>query len=49
MYNADEINEAILEKWIGGKSRKPITWDTLVKCLRDIDLNALANDIEEVL
>ena len=49
MYNVDEINVAILEKWISGKGQKPITWDTLVNCLRDTDLNALANDIEEVL
>ena len=49
MYNVDEINVAILEKWISGKGQKPITWDTLVNCLRDTDLNALANDIEKVL
>ena len=49
IYNVDEINVAILEKWISGKGQKPITWDTLVNCLRDTDLNALANDIEEVL
>ena len=49
MHDADEINEAILQKWIGGKGQGPFTWDTLVKCLRDTDLNTLANEIEEVL
>lgn len=49
MYNADEINGTILEKWIGGKGQQPITWDTLVKCLRDIDLAVLADEIKEVL
>ena len=49
MYIADEINQAILEKWIGGRGQQPITWDTLVKCLRDIEMTTLANDIEEVL
>ena len=49
MHAADEINEAILERWIGGKGQGPFTWDTLVKCLRDTELNTLANEIEEVL
>ena len=49
MYIADEINQAILEKWIGGRGQQPITWDTLVKCLRDTEMTTLANDIEEVL
>ena len=49
MHAADEINEAILERWIGGKGKGPFTWDTLVQCLRDTELNTLANEIEEVL
>ena len=49
MQDADEINKAILQKWIGGKGLEPFTWDTLVKCLRDTELNTLANEIEEVL
>ena len=49
MHNAEEINKAILEKWIGGKGQRPFTWDTLVQCLRDTDLNVLADEIEEKL
>ena len=49
MHAVDEINEAIFQKWIGGKGQGPFTWDTLVKCLRDTELNTLANEIEEVL
>ena len=49
MHNATEINTTILQIWIGGKGEEPYTWDTLVKCLRDAELNGLANDIEEVL
>ena len=49
MHAADEINEAILERWISGKGQGPFTWDTLVKCLRDTELNVLADEIEEVL
>ena len=47
--NAHDINVAILEKWIGGKGKQPISWDTLVKCLQDAKLIALANHINEVL
>ena len=49
MHDAEEINKAILEKWIGGKGQGPFTWDTLVECLQDTELNVLANEIEEVL
>ena len=49
MHNVTEINKTILQNWIGGKGEEPFTWDTLVKCLRDADLNGLANDIEAVL
>ena len=48
-HNAIEINGAILEKWISGKGQQPVTWDTLVKCLQDIDLAVLADEIKEVL
>ena len=49
MQNATEINRTILREWINGKGEEPFTWATLVKCLRDADLNRLADDIEEVL
>ena len=39
MDDVVEINKAILQKWIGGKGLEPFTWDTLVKCLRDTELN----------
>ena len=45
---ATEINVTILREWINGKGQEPYTWATLVKCLRDADLNRLADDIEEV-
>jgi len=49
MCNAERINEDILMKWIGGTGKKPLTWDTLVTCLRDSELQTLASDIERVL
>ena len=49
MSDAERINEAILMRWIGGKGKQPLTWDTLVTCLRDSELKTLAIDIEKVL
>ena len=36
-----EITVEILKQWLQRKGRKPVAWQTLVKCLRDTDLNAL--------
>jgi len=49
MSDAERINEAILMRWIGGEGKHPLTWDTLVTCLRDSKLKTLASDIEKVL
>ena len=38
MSDAERINEAILMQWIGGKGKQPLTWDTLMTCLRDSEL-----------
>ena len=44
----EEINLAILRRWLQGKGREPVTWRTLVKVLQDAGLNILADDIETV-
>ena len=44
-----DITVEILKHWLNGKGRKPVTWQTLVKCLRDTDLNILADNIESSL
>ena len=36
--NAEEINMAILQKWLQGKGKKPVTWSTLIDVLRKIDI-----------
>ena len=46
MKNSEEINMAILQKWLQGKGAKPVTWSTLVTVLQRIRMNELANDIE---
>ena len=44
-----EITVEILKQWLQGKGRKPVTWHTLVKCLRDTDLNTLADNMDSLL
>ena len=45
-YIPVDITVEILKQWLQGKGRKPVTWQTLVKCLRDTNLNVLADNIE---
>ena len=45
---AEEINKEILEQWIIGKGKQPVTWKTLTEVLRDIELSMLAGEIEVV-
>ena len=39
--------EGILQKWLQGTGRTPQTWDTFITVLREIELNTLAQEIEE--
>ena len=41
------INMAILQEWMEGRGQ-PLTWDTLVKTLENIQLKILAKDIRDV-
>ena len=43
-----EINLQILQKWLEGNGKKPVTWKTLVDVLIDIGLTILADDIKAV-
>ena len=40
-----DIVVSILEEWIAGRGRL-VTWETLIKTLRDCDLNPLALEVE---
>ena len=44
--DANKINREIIEEWVAGKGKHPVTWKTLTKVLRDIELNTLAEEIE---
>ena len=43
--NASRINRKLLQRWIQGRGRQPVTWDTLVGVLRSINLFELANTV----
>ena len=43
------IADEILHQWRLGKGKKPVTWQTLVECLRATGLNVLADKIESSL
>ena len=47
-YDAEQINMEILQEWLAGRGKQPVTWATLVEILRDIELTALASEIEAV-
>ena len=38
LKNAEEINMAILQRWLEGKGVKPVTWSTLVSALQSIKI-----------
>ena len=41
-----QINTEILREWATGRVMKPVTWETLTEVLHNIELSALASDIE---
>ena len=47
-YDAEQINTEIIQEWLTGRGKQPVNWQTLVEVLRDIELSALANEIEAV-
>ena len=46
MEDPEDIVVSILQEWIAGRGR-PLTWETLIKTLRDCDLNPLADEVED--
>ena len=47
-YDAERINTEILQEWLTEKGKKPVNWATFVEVLHDIELSALADEIEAV-
>lgn len=48
MKDVEQINQEILKQWIAGKGEEPVTWETLVEVLRDVELTNLASDIADI-
>ena len=44
-----DITVEILRQWLQGKGRIPVTWQTLIACLRDSHLNVIADAVERTL
>ena len=45
LNDAERINTEILQEWLTGRGKQPVTWATLVEVLQDIELSTLAGDI----
>ena len=48
MKNSEEINVEVLQEWVEGRGKQPVTWDTLVDVLCDAQLTELATEIASV-
>ena len=48
MNDAEKVNVTILEEWIAGRGKRPVTWETLIETMRDAELNVLAGEIAAV-
>ena len=46
LNDAEQISTEILQEWLIGSGKQPVTWATLVKVLRDIRLFTLADEIK---
>ena len=46
--DAEHINMEILQEWISGRGKRPVTWKTLINVLREIKQDCLADEIEAV-
>ena len=46
--DSNEINIEIIEEWVAGKGKHPVTWKTLTEVLRDVELSTLAEVIEAI-
>ena len=45
--DTEDIILQILQEWLEGRGLEPVTWETLIKTLRDSDLSALADEVHQ--
>ena len=48
MSDCEQTTMEILEEWIAGRGKQPVTWNTLIEVLHDIELSTLAREIETI-
>ena len=48
MCDSEQASLEILEEWIAGRGKQPVTWNTLIEVLHEIELGMLAREIEAV-
>ena len=48
-HNAENITKAIMQRWLEGKGKTPVSWATLIGALRQATLIVLADQIEDAL
>ena len=48
MRDAEQINMEVLQEWLGGRGKQPVTWDTLVNILHDTELTNLSIEVAAV-
>jgi len=46
MCDSEQTSMEILEEWIAGRGKHPVTWNTLIEVIYDIELSTLAREIE---
>ena len=46
--NARDINCRVLEQWLSGQGKHPVSWTTLIDVLQDMGLYRLAMDIRKM-
>ena len=46
--DTEKLNIEILQEWLTGRGKQPVTWKTLTNTLHDAGLAVLASDIEAV-
>ena len=47
-YDCEQTSLEILEEWIAGSGKQPVTWNTLIDVLHDIELGTLAREVAAV-
>lgn len=47
--NPERIMNEVFKRWIAGTGKRPISWDTLIAVLKDVELNTLADELQDVL